>query len=286
MIRPATVLFAALLACLGAPPACLASAAAQPAEGAVPPSIDHLFDADQVLKWLPDAAGPQFRLGSANPNRSAGLLLEARGRAIPLQQQGWKFWRIAKLPEVAGSRLPNWSAGLFMLADQAGGDPSAALELTVFIRVGQTLASDRAQLALAVADGVMIFGRSENAAGAAAFASTAGAVQQLKPQLPQALLPDHWFGLKLISWQDRVQPQQRHYRLYLDPDPVVPEGAAPRNQWQLFSEYTDLAGAASGASLRSADGRSWRAGVAVYGYRQLDFARLSVRTVIAPQSLP
>lgn len=281
--------------------------------GAQVPSIADLFDEDGVQMMYPSAAGSQFRLGARDPAQTAGFEIERHTAVRAGKEGGLPFWNLPSFALNYASGGAGLSSRLHVYASAArqryswktqhGFLASPAdftnQEMTIYLRVHQISDPARAQISLKIRGG-RHSDKTPDAASCVMLTlspSAHGSVARFGKELQhplydyvtlralsQATLRENvWIGLKLVSWNDPHDATRVLHRLYLDTDPFQADSGVPNNNWQLYSEYTDIAGVSTGRYRTLVN---WGGNVATFrmdGFHDVDFAYPSVREIVVPQ---
>ena len=270
------------------------------------------LDADGVQRLFPTAPGTDLRLGTGDPNRTAGFIIE-RGTPVAAGAEGpLHYWCLPSHALTYASGGSGWTSRIHL---RPGGDAvqrhtwrtqSGYLlhpddlknqEFTAFLRVHGVLDPDRAQVTLKIRGGahsarapdrascVMLTFAPASRGSVARFGKELTHPEydyvRLKPFFPAALEADAWVGLKLVSWNDPGDPSQVVHRLYLDTEPFV--AGRPRNGWRLFSEYVDREDLSTGRYRKLVDWGGCQTTLRTDGFDRIDFALLSAREILPPR---
>jgi len=268
--------------------------------------------ADGVLMLYPTAPGGGFSLGGRDPNATARFAIE---KAVPAERSsegGFAYWSLDSYPLDYASGGSGLTCRLHMYSSEAaqaftwktqGGflsDPSAPRdqEMTVFLRVRGRAVPKRSFVALKIRGGkhsskspemsscVMMNLEPADTGHPARFGKELGHplydYVALAPRFDASLVEGEWIGLKLVSYSDPSDPARVVNRLYLCLAPIGPDGAI-RNDWRLFSEYVDVEGKRTGRYSKLVDWSGWQTTVRIDGYREVDFALPSLRSIVAPR---
>jgi hypothetical protein len=277
-----------------------------------PPTPNAGMDEDRVVKLFPDAPGPAFRLGDADPNIDGRLTIEEETRAIPGVEGAVAYWTVdayafeytegAEMGKTA--RLHISSPGASQMYDWqtqsgfiAGPDDLGDQEFTAYVRVHGIFDPEHAGFELKVRGGahsddnpplascsLMTF-----ATGAAPGVSRFGKeldhplydYVNLPLRFSTSLGEGRWYGLKLVSYAEPVRPDRVINRLYVDDDPFAADGS-PKNAFRLLTEYVDRAGVSTGRYDRLVNWRGFLTTLRVDGIDSVDVARLSARAISPP----
>lgn len=270
-------------------------------------------DADGVAMLFPSATGVSFRLGAGNPNALDGLTIEKGTVAASRSDGGVRYWNVASYPLDYSSGGSGWTSRVHLYASggsqrytwrtQAGylSSPSDAKnqEFTAYVRVHGILDAPRAQVTLKIRGGshstsnpdlascvMMTFGAagdSKNVRFAKELVHPTYDYVTLSPRVAVGLRDSVWVGLKLVSWNDPKDATRVLNRLYVDAAPFTTRGT-PANNWQLMAEYVDVAGKSTGTYSTLANWGGWQTTLRTDGFRDIDFALLSVREIVPPTS--
>lgn len=291
--------------------ACAGSAASTESSTAAPSDLD----ADGVQMLFPTAPGASFRLGTNDPNRTARLVIERGTTATPGVDGGIRFWNLPSYPLTYSSGGTGVTSRLHIQASGATqqftwrtqrGFLSAPTDLknqefTIYARVHGLTDVARAMLTMKVRGGghsandgdlascVMITVAPANAPGGPTrfgkeLVHPDYDYVRLTPRFDAALVENQWLGIKMVSWNDPADSTRVVNRLYLDTDPFDRASGTPRNRWRLYSEYIDVAGKSSGRYSTVVNWGGWQTTMRLDGYRDVDFALLSVREIVPPRS--
>ncbi len=100
------------------------------------------------------------------------------------------------------------------------------------------------------------------------------------PRPPRRLHEGQWLGVKVVSFLVEGGRGTRNL-LYLDTEPFGADGR-PRNNFRLFSDWTDRDGEKTGLYENAAIWAGWETTFRVDGWHNVDFTHLSVREVVPP----
>jgi hypothetical protein len=295
------------------------SASAEPEPGPTPPPVlagpptpNAGMDEDRVAKLFPDAPGPAFRLGDADPNIDGRLTIEEGARALPGVDGAVAYWTVDAYPfeytegaEMGKTaRLHISSPGASQMYDWqtqsgfiAGPDDLGDQEFTAYVRVHGIFDPEHAAFELKVRGGahsddnpplascsLMTFATSA-APGVSRFGKELDHplydYVNLPPRFSTSLGEGRWYGLKLVSYADPARPDRVVNRLYVDDDPFAADGS-PKNAFRLLTEYVDRAGVSTGRYDRLVNWRGFLTTLRIDGVDSVDVARLSARAISPP----
>jgi hypothetical protein len=293
-------------------PALLAAcASARPPAPARAPAAGPPVDADGVQRLHPSAPGLDFHLG-ARPTE--GFEIERGTPALPAREGPLAFWTVAAHPLDYSSGGTGLTIRLHV---RSGPEPQRFTwrtqqgylstardlrnqEVTAYVRVHGITDERRAAVSIKIRGGahsprdgdlascVMMTFQAATTGAAARFGKELHHPDydyvRLPPRLPLALTDGRWVGLKVVSYADPHPdgPARVVNRLYVDGEPWDARGR-PRNDWRLFSEYVDEAGASTGRYDTLVDWGGWVTTVRTDGVASLDFAILSAREIAPPR---
>lgn len=270
------------------------------------------WDEDGVAMLFPSASGSSFRLGSSDPNATMGLTIEKGLHAKADQEGPWRFWNLPSYSLQYASGGMGWTSRLHLHAsggtqhftwkNQQGHLSGPAdlrnMEFTAYVRVHEILDPKRAAITLKVRGGRHTSAQPDLASGVMMTFQPArqGVVSRfgkelvhpnydyvpLRPLFPAALREEAWYGLKLVCWNTTDQPARAVFRLYVDTDPFQRSTGCLSNQWRLLSEYMDEEGKSSGQYTKLVDWGGWETTLRTDGFREIDFALISLREIIPP----
>ena len=270
------------------------------------------LDADGVQMLFPSAPGANFRLGGADPNGFARLVIEKRSTAIAGTEGGLSFWNLPSYGLEYSSGGSGWTSRMHIHATgdtqrytwktQNGylstpEDPKNQ-EFTVYIRVHQILDPARAQISLKIRGGAHSTTDPERASCVLMTYAPQSYPRltrfgkelthpdydyvALRPLFDTPMLENAWVGMKMISWNDPRDTTRVIDRLYLDTDPFDRESGRPKNTWRLFSEYVDVDRTSTGNYSQLVNWGGWQTTVRTDGFHDIDFALLSLREIAPP----
>jgi hypothetical protein len=288
-----------------APPEPLAPAPLTPA-----PNVG--TDSDGVAKLYPDAPGMHFVLGASDPNTLAQLVIEEGLPAVAEQEGALSFWRIdtyefeytegstqgktarLHIRDQGVEQLFDWQTQQGFLTD---GESLGDQELTALVRVRGLFDPEHAVFELKIRGGehtdedpslascsLMTFATGA-APGVSRFGKELDHPQydyvSLLPRFNVQLSEGRWFGLKLVSFIDPARPDRVNNQLFVDVDPLLPDGAL-RNEYRLLAEYVDRAGVSTGRYDTMVSWKGVQTTLRIDGVDTLDVARLSARAIRPP----
>jgi hypothetical protein len=274
---------------------------------------DPLWDSDGVQMLFPSAPGFSFQLSEKNPNVTDLLLIEKKTPATPGTDGAVHFWNLPSYALNYASGGKGWTSRLHIYSGkeeqkytwktQSGYLASPAdlknQEFTVFVRVHEILSAERAQISLKIRGGAHSSNNDPESASCTMITYSPrshGSITRfakelthpeydyvvLTPAFSAALKENTWVGLKLVSWNDPNDAAQVIYRLYVDVDPFESDTGNPKNNWRLFSEYVDKEGKSTGQYSKLVDWGGCQTTVRVDGFKDIDFALLSLREILPP----
>lgn len=268
-------------------------------------------DADGVALLFPSAPGASFRLGASDPNATEAFVVEKGTPARTAHEGSWHFWNLPSHPLTYASGGEGWTSRLHIQAnggqrftwkDQqgflSGPDDMRNLEFTAYVRVHGILDPRRAAISLKVRGGRHTATQPDLASCAMLTFGPEhrGVVSRFGKELthplydyvpltslfPAGLKEDAWYGLKLVCWNEIGSPARTVFRLYVDTDPIEPTTGHPANHWKLLSEYVDAEGKSTGRYSKRVDWGGWQTTLRTDGFRDIDFALISLREIAPP----
>ena len=296
---------------LKAPSLVLPPIAMAPEQPSEPPAATQV-DSDGVAMIFPaDPQGSSWALGAGDPNRQAPYFDLNGDEATQVTEGGITYWTTTGHKVNYASGAP--SGKTVRLNIQAAGDTQQYswsdggleygylgspkdlknFEATAYVRVrgdngtkksmnwkmrGGKHSSSDAALSSCVEMGVP-HGDDQPEAGRELDHPTYDKIP-LNPQFSFQLEEGKWVAVKVVSW---VVPGGTQNRMYLDTEPFDAHGK-PRNGFRLFTEWMDKDGENTGNYTQAATWAGWRTTFRVDGWKNLDFAHLSAREIVPPQS--
>jgi len=270
-------------------------------------------DEDGVQMLYPSAPGSWYRLGVQDPNRAPGFTIEHHTPATAHVEGALHYWNVPSYALTYASGGSGWTSRLHLYASgghqrytwktQHGSLASLAdvrhQEFTAYVRIHQMLDPAHVALTLKIRGGAHTASNGDLASCTMMTLEPGGtrAVTRfrkelvhpyydsvpLTPALAIALVDNHWFGLKLVSYGVPGDATKVVNRLYVDTDPFDLATSKPQNQWRLLSEYVDVEGRRTGQYSKLADWGGWQTTVRTDGIHDLDFTLLSVREIMPPR---
>jgi hypothetical protein len=270
------------------------------------------LDADGVRMLLPTLpGGTVLRLGDQDPNTSAIVAFDYKIKATRGTEGGITFWTMPCVAlnyasgkkgytarvhlRVAGAKQNfNWKTQKGYLGSTSD---MRNQEFTVVLRVHDLLTPAIAQATLKIRGGE--HHANDPDAGSCTMMTFAPASTKtvtrfgkelshpeydyvnLKLAFDAALQDNTWVGLKLLSWTNPKNSNQVINQLHINTAPFDNAGK-PTDQWLLLSEYIDVEGKSTGRYSKLVDWGALQTTLRVDGYRNVDFAHLSVREITPP----
>lgn len=270
------------------------------------------MDSDGVVKLYPDAPGMHFVLAASDPNAMDQLEIEEDVPAVREQEGALSFWSIdtydfeytegstmgktarLHIRESGAQQLYDWQTQRGFLADtESLGDQ----ELSAIVRVRGIFDPEHAVFELKIRGGEHSDGTPPLASCSLMTFATRAApgisrfgkeldhpmydYVNLLPRVAPELEESRWVGLKLVSYVDPGRDDRVVNRLYIDVDPLKPDGTF-RNDYRLLTEYVDRAGVSTGRYDTMVNWKGYLTTLRIDGVDTLDVAALSARAITAP----
>jgi hypothetical protein len=275
-----------------------------PATPAAPAATD--LDEDGVRMLLPSAAGTNIRLGTSDPNATAGFLIENKVVATPQTLGSLHYWntaafafdytaggsgKTARVHMIGGEQKYTWRTQSGFLS--APSDLKNQ-EYTAYVRIHDIFDAGKAMVTMKIRGGKHIAGNGDLASCTMMTLSPSGNTMfgkelthpsydyvKLTPQFAASLKDNQWIGMKLVSYSMPSDPKKVVNQLYLDTTPFDADGK-PLNGWRLFSEYIDSESKSTGQYSKLADWGGEQTTIRTDGVSSIDFALVGAREITPP----
>ena len=264
-------------------------------------------DVDGVQEKYPTlSGGTTFRLGNSNPNSTAGFEVQ-KDTATSHTEGNLHYWSFHGTPvnyasggsgntarlnirASGGSQTYTWKDGAISHGYIGNSKDIKNCEMTVFVRVHNNLGV-HTSMALKLRGGNHT-GSSDPHASCVEMDVPYGSggpraarelnhpdydYVNLTAKFSYHVTDGKWLGLKVVS-ANTPDGKGVFNKLYLDTDPWDSLGK-PRNNWVLYSDWTDTTGKSTGQYSQAAIWGGWVYTVRIDGWDQTDFALPSIREI-------
>jgi hypothetical protein len=277
-----------------------------PAEAPATPGAAPDLDEDGVRMLLPSAAGTNIRLGTSDPNHTAGFLIENEVVATPQTLGSLRYWntaafafdytaggsgKTARLHILGGEQKYTWRTQSGFLSAPSD---LRNQEYTAYVRVHDIFDAGKAMVTMKIRGGKHIAGNGDLASCTMMTLSASGNTMfgkelthpsydyvKLTPQFAASLKDNQWIGMKLVSYSMPSDPKKVVNQLYLDTTPFDADGK-PLNGWRLFSEYVDSESKSTGQYSKLADWGGEQTTIRTDGVSSIDFSLVGAREITPP----